>query len=127
MRIILMDGECTFCQASVQFIMKRDSGLFRFASLQSEIGQHYIKRFELQGIDSVVLIEHDQAYVYSEAALRIARQLNAPWCYLRLARIMPRLFRDLAYRLIAKNRHYLLKNDRVCSLPTEKDRARFLA
>ena len=38
-RIILFDGECNFCDASVQFIIKRDPAAhFQFTSLQSEKG-----------------------------------------------------------------------------------------
>ena len=79
MRIILFDGECNFCDASVQFIMKRDRGTFHFASLQSEIGQQLVERFQLHGIDSVVLIENDCAYTKSTAALRIAKRLYRLW------------------------------------------------
>lgn len=126
MRIVLMDGDCSFCQASVQFIMKRDRGAFHFASLQSELGQKFVKQYRLEHVDSVVLIEHGKAYIYSDAALRIAGQLVAPWRYISVARIIPKFIRDAAYRLIAKNRHNLLRKQPVCAIPSEKDRARFL-
>ncbi|HEY4624176.1 MAG TPA: DCC1-like thiol-disulfide oxidoreductase family protein, partial [Solibacillus sp.] len=36
-RIVLFDGECHFCDASVQFILARDQkATFQFAALQSE-------------------------------------------------------------------------------------------
>lgn len=126
MRIVLMDGECTFCQASVQFIMKRDRGAFHFASLQSELGHRLVQQYQVAHIDSVILIEQGKAYLYSDAALRIAAQLNAPWSLLKFTRVVPRLIRDMMYRLIAKNRYYLLKKQSVCHIPTENERARFL-
>ena len=126
MRIILFDGACNFCDASVQFIMNRDQGAFHFASLQSEIGQQLVERYQLHGIDSVVLIENDRAYTKSTAALRIAKRLYRLWplCYVLI--VVPRPFRDSLYNLIAKNRYKWFGKKDICMLPSEKDRARFL-
>ena len=126
MRIILFDGECHVCDVSVQFIMKRDGGMFHFASLQSAVGQQLIERFQLHGIDSVVLIENDQAYTKSTAALRIAKLLYRLWplCYLLI--VVPKPFRDSVYELIARNRYKWFGKKDICKLPSEKDRARFL-
>ena len=126
MRIILFDGECHVCDVSVQFIMKRDGGMFHFASLQSAVGQQLIERFQLHGIDSVVLIENDQAYTKSTAALRIAKRLYRLWplCYLLI--VVPKPFRDSVYELIARNRYKWFGKKDICKLPSEKDRARFL-
>lgn len=65
--VILFDGECNFCDSSVQFIIKRDpQGLFHFASLQSEAGQELLKKYDVPAnIDSIVLIEKDKAYYKS--------------------------------------------------------------
>lgn len=41
--IILFDGQCHFCDQSVQFIIKHDAkGFFKFASQQGEIGQELL-------------------------------------------------------------------------------------
>ena len=38
--LVLFDGVCNLCNASVDFILKRERGnSLRFASLQSDIGQ----------------------------------------------------------------------------------------
>ena len=127
MRIILFDGECNFCDASVQFIIKRDNGTFHFASLQSEVGKQLVERFQLQGIDSVVLIENERAYSKSTAALRIAKWLHQLWrlCYLLI--VFPKSIRDSIYGVIAKNRYKWFGKKEICMLPSEKDRERFLA
>jgi predicted DCC family thiol-disulfide oxidoreductase YuxK len=40
--VILFDGVCSLCSWSVQFILRRDpNGYFRFAAMQSPIGQHF--------------------------------------------------------------------------------------
>ena len=39
-RIVLFDGVCNLCVGSVQFIIRHDrERVFRFASLQSEVGR----------------------------------------------------------------------------------------
>ena len=126
MRIILFDGECNFCDASVQFIIKRDNGTFHFASLQSEVGKQLVERFQLQGIDSVVLIENERAYTKSTAALRIAKRLHRLWRFCYLLIVLPKPIRDSIYDLIAKNRYKWFGKKEICLLPNEKDRARFL-
>lgn len=48
MHIILFDGICHFCSATVRFIIERDEkAYFRFASLQSEAGQALLKKYPL--------------------------------------------------------------------------------
>ncbi|WP_413362890.1 thiol-disulfide oxidoreductase DCC family protein [Lysinibacillus sp. 3P01SB] len=127
MRIILFDGICNFCDASVQFIMKRDNGAFKFASLQSDIGQELVTRHKLQGIDSLVLIEEDKAYTKSTAALRIAKRLKGLWSVLYIGIIIPKPLRDPLYDLFAKNRYRLFGKKDACMLPTKEERARFLS
>src|ERR1700722_9034784 len=42
--IVLFDGECNFCDASVNFIIDRDpSAVFRFASRQSSAGKRIMR------------------------------------------------------------------------------------
>ena len=127
MRVVLFDGICNFCDASVQFIMKRDGGAFQFASLQSDIGQELVARFGLQGMDSIVLIEDEKAYTKSTAALRIAKKLGRLWPACYIAVIIPKPLRDKVYDWIAKNRYRWFGKKDVCMLPSEKDRARFLS
>ena len=71
-RVILFDGECNFCDSSVQFIIKRDPyAHFHFASLQSETGAEFTKKYSIpEDVDSLVLIEKNKAYTKSGAALR---------------------------------------------------------
>lgn len=126
MQLILIDGDCTFCQRSVQFIMKHDRAVFHFASLQSEIGQKYVQQFHLQQVDSVVLVKDQHAYTYSDAVLHIARQLKMPYKLAVIAFVVPKKWRDATYRIIAKNRHKLANTNKACAIPSAKQRARFL-
>jgi predicted DCC family thiol-disulfide oxidoreductase YuxK len=73
--IILFDGVCKFCHASVQFVIKRDkAALFRFCPLQSATGQQLAQQHNIDNTDltSMVLLQHNRIYRKSSAALRIA-------------------------------------------------------
>lgn len=125
--LILFDGVCNFCNSSVNFIIEHDSrGVFKFAPLQSEIGQKYIEKFGLNELDTVILIEDEKAYTHSTAALKIARRLDGIWSWAYAFIIIPRPVRDFFYKLFAKYRYRLFGKKDACMLPTPEIRARFL-
>lgn len=128
--IVLFDGVCNLCQWAVRFIIERDPGaIFHFASLQSAIGQQMLIDHSLTITaepDSVVLIANGQAYTHTDAALRIARRLSAPWPLFWVLIGVPRALRDPIYRLIARNRYRWFGRQETCWLPTPALRARFL-
>ena len=77
-KIVLFDGVCNLCNDSVIKIIKNDrKDVFRFASLQSELGEKLVEYLgiDTSKTDSIILYEPDKAYyVRSEAALRILRE-----------------------------------------------------
>ncbi len=128
--IVLFDGVCNLCNRSVQFIIERDpEGRFRFASLQSGLGEELQTRLGIdsRGIDSILLVEGDRWYKESDAALRIARGMSGAWRLLWALRFLPRFLRDGAYRLIARNRYRWFGRQETCWLPTPELRGRFLS
>ena len=125
--IILFDGVCNFCNGSVNYIIRRDSAdRFRFAALQSETGRTLVERFGLTDIDSIILVEGDQAYTHSTAALRIARTLGGIGSAAYAAIIVPRFIRDFLYRAFAANRYRFFGRTDECMIPTPEVRAKFL-
>lgn len=128
-RIVLFDGDCNFCDTSVQFIIKRDPyAYFQFASLQSEKGQDFVKQYHIpETVDSLVLIENHKAYTQSTAALRIAKKLDGLWHLLFLCILIPRPIRDGVYNYIAQNRYrWFGKKEDTCAIPSPEMRKRFL-
>ncbi|QKS71247.1 thiol-disulfide oxidoreductase DCC family protein [Paenalkalicoccus suaedae] len=125
--IILFDGYCHVCDASIQFIMKHDKkDTFTFASLQGEKGAQLKKDYDIQ-VDSVVLIEPSgRVYTKSDAALRICKQLSGFPKILQIGLLLPRFLRDAVYELIAKNRYRFFGKRDTCRLPTPEERAKFL-
>jgi predicted DCC family thiol-disulfide oxidoreductase YuxK len=128
--IILFDGVCNFCNGSVNFIIERDkAGYFKFAPLQSEVGEKLLAEHGVDKsvTDSVILIEDGRVYTHSTAALRIAGRLEGPWKWFSALRIVPAFIRDGFYKLFAKYRYKLFGQKDECMLPSPEIRARFLA
>ena len=127
--VILFDGVCNLCNASVQFVIRHDArGYFRFAALQSEAGKGLLKRCGQpdSDLESVVLVEDDQCYTESTAALRVLRNCNGPLRILYAGIVIPRFLRDIMYRMVARNRYRWFGRREQCMVPTPELRARFL-
>ena len=127
--ILLFDGVCNLCNGLVRFIIKRDrTGKFKFASLQSEIGQQWLKRFGLakNEFESFVLIQDDKYYLKSAAALKVLRELGGVWKLFYVFILIPRPVRDFMYNLIAKSRYKIFGKRDVCMIPTPELKERFL-
>lgn len=128
--VVLFDGVCNLCNASVLFIIKRDrAARFRFAALQSGAAAALPASAPHHGPvpDSIVLVEDGRVFTQSTAALRIARRLRFPWPVLYGLIVVPRPLRDAVYAWIARNRYRWFGKRDACMLPTPELRARFLA
>ena len=126
--IVLFDGVCNFCNGAVNFIIRHDHGQqFKFAPLQSEVGQELRTKYGISSdVDSIVLVENDRAYLHSTAALRIAKGLGGVLSMAYAFIIVPEFVRDFLYRTFAKFRYKLFGRKDVCMIPTNEVRARFL-
>lgn len=130
--IVLFDGVCNFCNASVQFIIDRDpTQRFRFAPLQSDVAKDLLRAHGVTppvgDPDTIILVDGDRIHMRSGAALRIARQLAGAWKLLAIFLVVPWFLRDLGYLIIAKNRYRFFGKSDTCRIPTPEFRARFLA
>jgi predicted DCC family thiol-disulfide oxidoreductase YuxK len=127
--IVLFDGVCNFCNASVNFVIDRDpEKRIRFAPLQSEVGQRLLKKFNLSptALDTLILVEGEKCYTRSTAALRIAKRLKGLWPLLYLFILIPPFIRDAVYDFIARNRYKWFGKTEACRVPTPELKERFL-
>lgn len=127
--IILFDGICNLCNASVQFVIKHDKAeRFKFASLQSDSGQKLLQQYHLLQTDfnSFVLIENEQAYTKSTAALMVAKRLKGLLKLFYGFIIVPVFIRDGVYNLVARNRYKWFGKKESCSIPTPELQSKFL-
>nr|WP_199080472.1 DCC1-like thiol-disulfide oxidoreductase family protein [Pedobacter sp. ASV19] len=127
--IIFFDGVCNLCNASVQFVIKRDvKDYFRFSALQNEYAQEHLKEFKISPLNSntILLLEKGKLYTRSTAALRIARRLSGLWplCYGLI--IIPAFIRDAFYKMISKYRYRIWGKSQTCMIPSPELKAKFL-
>jgi predicted DCC family thiol-disulfide oxidoreductase YuxK len=129
--LVLFDGVCNLCNASVSFIIDHDpQSLFRFAALQSDAG-----RARLAAVggplpegdpESIVLLDSGRVFTESTAALQIARHLSGPIRLTVVFLLIPRVIRDAVYRFIARHRYRWFGRTAACRVPTPEVRSRFL-
>jgi predicted DCC family thiol-disulfide oxidoreductase YuxK len=132
--LLLYDGTCGFCAASVQFVLRheRQHGLF-FASLQGMVGTQLRHRHpELREVDSMIWVDppapgqRERVLVRSAAALRVADYLGGLWRLAAIGKLLPASLRDRGYDWIARHRHGLTRGGAECFLPSAEVRWRFL-
>ena len=127
--IIIFDGVCNLCEYSVRFIVKNDRhGRFKFVSAQSEKGKDLQR---MCGVDTlqdgtVILLENDQVYIKSDAALHIAKNLDGLWRFLYVFKFMPKPVREYFYSRISKNRYRWFGKKDECLLPDDNLKERFI-
>jgi predicted DCC family thiol-disulfide oxidoreductase YuxK len=127
-KIVLFDGVCNLCNSSVQFIIERDNeNQFKFASLQSEFGQEFLRKNYLntEKFDSIILVENEKYFTESSAAIKIGQELKGmKWT--KILWIFPKFIRDFVYKIISRNRYKWFGKKDNCWLPTPDLKAKFL-
>lgn len=131
--VVLYDGLCGFCDASVQWVLRADKpGKYRFAALQGETAAAILARHpEVPAdLDSIVLVEPgadgERVSWHSTAVFRLCRGLPGSWRLLALLGIFPRVLTDLAYRAFARVRYRVWGRRESCRIPNPGERVRFL-
>ncbi len=129
-KIILFDGVCNLCNSAINFVIKHDrKDVFRYASLQSDVGRKLIEERNINtaSLDSILLIEEKGTFAHkSTAALKIARQLSGMYPLLSVCLVLPKFLRDWVYDFIAKNRYKWFGKKDSCMIPTPELKALFL-
>ncbi|GAB6441155.1 hypothetical protein bcgnr5369_03580 [Bacillus cereus] len=77
-------------------------------------------------LSSFVLIENNNCYLKSSAALRVSKNLKGAWKLLYFLLVVPKPLRDYLYSVIAKNRYKWFGKKDSCMLPSPEVRKRFL-
>jgi predicted DCC family thiol-disulfide oxidoreductase YuxK len=118
MKIILFDGVCNLCNGAVQFIIKRDKqAIFKFAPLQSKVGQELSSKLAITNVDSIIYIDTDTVFIKSKAAFEIVKVLGGFCKILLLFSILPIRLTDFFYDIIAKYRYTIFGKKNSCMIP----------
>jgi predicted DCC family thiol-disulfide oxidoreductase YuxK len=138
--LVMFDGHCGFCNASVRWLLRRDRGdRLRFVALESERAAPVLARHELGrsmaggSIPKTILVVRDaggaaeSVLVRSDAVVALLRELPRPWPWVGAALgWVPRPLRDLGYRLVARWRYRIWGRLESCPVPSAAERERFL-
>jgi predicted DCC family thiol-disulfide oxidoreductase YuxK len=133
--VLLYDGVCGLCQATVRWLLRHDrEGRLLFAPQQWPLAAGVLARHGLDPgqVNSAVLVSDfggpgEGLALRSDAILGSLAVLGGRWALLAaLGRLVPRALRDAAYRWLARNRIRLFGAAELCALPTAAERARFL-
>jgi predicted DCC family thiol-disulfide oxidoreductase YuxK len=127
--IIIFDGVCNLCNASINFIIKHDhAARFSFATTQSEYGQQALNDLNVDPKDpsTFIFIEGHQTYFKSDAALRIASHFKRPWSTIAWLKFIPKFIRNFVYSMIAKHRYKILGKRQSCMIPSIELKKRFI-
>jgi len=129
-KIILFDGVCNLCDASIQYIIKKDTkDAFRFVAIQSELGQKIIDyiKVDTKKTDSIILYIPGKAYfVKADAAFNIAKELGGLISLTSYLSFLPKILKDFGYDFVAKNRYKWYGKKDNCMIPTPELKSKFL-
>jgi predicted DCC family thiol-disulfide oxidoreductase YuxK len=127
-KVILFDGVCNLCNSFVNFVIRNDKKeVFKFAPIQSDFGEIALKKHRINSkdTDSIILIDDDNYYIKSSAALYIAKELSGAYPLLFCFMIVPKFIRNWIYDLVAKNRYKWFGKKVSCMIPTPELKDKF--
>lgn len=128
--VLLYDGECGVCSASIQWILRHErQHHLLFSPLQSQLGKQLRASAGVsEKIDSLLWIDRSlntpRASKWSGAVLKVLCYVGWPYSWLTVMWWIPAPARDAAYRLFARYRKKIAPS--TCLLPSPQQRARFV-
>lgn len=128
--IVFFDGVCNLCNASIDFIIQKDNkNQFLVGALQDTFSKQILAGHQVKQdyLDSLVLLEEDQIFYKSTAALKIARKLSGIWPIFYPLIYLPTWLRDPVYDFIGKNRYRWFGKKNTCRIASPEEKAKFLS
>jgi predicted DCC family thiol-disulfide oxidoreductase YuxK len=133
--VLLFDGECGLCVRCVRLLLVTDRrSLLCFAPLQGEAVQGFLRERGLptEDFDSMIFVpdwvaRRERALLFRTDALFAGlRVVGGAWLLLSWLRVLPKAWRDPAYRVVAKWRRRVFGAGDVVALYAEFTPGRFL-
>lgn len=128
--LVFYDGECGFCDHTVQFLLKNDKKkIFCFAPLQGKTAAKIMPTLPAaaKNADSLILLENfgqpnQKNFLFGKAIFRIFWLLGGKWRLLGAPFFLPGFLYNWGYRLVARNRKYLFNSCSIHSKTRTQDR-----
>lgn len=129
--IVIYDGLCHFCNASVNFIIAKDpTEHFYFVPIQSVDAEKLLSRHQIAAQqlnpETILLVDETGVFERSDAIIQITRHLTLPWSWLRYGSLIPSSLRDRLYLSIATRRYNIAGKSAQCLIPNNKIKMRFI-
>lgn len=118
--LVQFDGMCILCSRTIKFILKADrKNKFLFQTLQNSS--------EDQNSDTIIVTDQQgQKLYYSDAVLKIGKELGGFYQSIQIFRLLPQSWRNSIYKWVARNRFRWFGRRQSCYLPTEAEREKFI-
>jgi predicted DCC family thiol-disulfide oxidoreductase YuxK len=134
--VILYDGVCALCNGVVRYLLHHDHDRqFRFVPQQTPLAEELLAAFPAPSLsvsEGVILLtaaltSTQRLYRRSDAVDQAMRLIPGPLSSLaKVARLIPRALRELAYGVIARHRYRLFGKYSTCPIPSPDQRERIL-
>ena len=127
--IVLFDGECNFCNATVLFMIKHDKeDNLCFASQQSDVGIKLMQENDCNynALNTIIFIKENKVSVKTDAIIEIGKLLNGYPKWIIILKIIPQVIRDYCYDIFSKRRYRLFGKRDNCLIPTQEIRNKFI-
>mmetsp|Transcript_1646 Transcript_1646/g.2251 ORF Transcript_1646/g.2251 Transcript_1646/m.2251 type:complete len:193 (+) Transcript_1646:77-655(+) len=124
--LLMYDGVCNLCNGFVNFVADHDENHSVIFGAQ----QDHIELLEKIGaptdLSTLILVQGDKFYLYSEAALRTFALLDQPYRSLAVGYVVPEFIRDAVYKQVALYRYRIFGRSEKCRTPDPDFKSRFL-
>ena len=132
--LVLYDGVCGLCNRLLQFVLAHDRReVFRFASLQSAVGQAVVARGggDPLAVSTFYVVADYQTpdarmFARSGAVLFVAGEVGWPWTAARVLGVVPKTILDRAYDFVARRRYRVFGRVERCLVARPEYRRRFV-
>ena len=121
----MFDAACALCDGLVRFVCANDPH-GRVAFLPRQSPRAALLLGHEPPAQTLVVGADGRLYLRSDAVLRLALALRAPWPLAFAGTLIPRALRDAVYDFIARNRYRFFGRRDACALPVTAVRERFL-
>ena len=126
--IVFYDGDCGFCNKTVQFILKNGKNQnLHFAALQSNFSKDFFgsNQFPQPDLSTFYFWNGKDLFSKSTAVLHLLDQLKIRFHFLKIGYILPKPLRDKMYDFVAKRRHKI--SNGFCVIPSIEDSKKFIS
>jgi predicted DCC family thiol-disulfide oxidoreductase YuxK len=128
--VVVFDTDCVLCSGMVAFVLahERDSAL-NFVGAWSDVGLDLARQYGFSRADldqTFLVLDQGRALSRSDAGLALVNHLRAPWRWLAILRVVPKIVRDAAYSVVARHRYRWFGQRRDCTIVPPHARDRFI-